>query len=363
MLDRKSLVLLASLFGFALASTSVYAHTYKDEVAPTNNFVMPVTIPNLKPGFEFSIAAIALAPSASNLNYAIYNKALPLLSPNWREQELNPGYSGAFELGVRYIFANQNANDIQLDWTHLNSRTTGNISADGIQFFIGPDYEIGPDAASIRNASGSATFRYDMVNLDAGQFLSFGQHVMMRFFGGLSAGSLQEEVKATFTGTNITAPVGPFSFSSDTTSNFTGIGPRAGMEMSYRANNGFGILGEAAVSALIGGSHSTMRFSTTTSLFTNNPQSIVDQNTTQVIPGFDAKLGISYQHECSRGSLFTIQAGYQAAVYINAINQYSPGTYVATEPVQTGGLFVSTMNHTQSNYSVQGPFVKFAVQF
>lgn len=361
MLRKKSSL---TLFAFALAcgAPSVYAYT----ALPAQEN-LSVFLPRLQPGFEFNITALALKPGASNLNYVIYNKELPAQSPTWTEKELRPGYAAAFALGARYIFPA--ARDINLSWIHLNSTTTAAVATPSIDFFLGPDYEIGPAALNIRDAAGKAQFKYDVVNLDVGQWVNFGEQVAMRFFGGLSNTYLREQVDATYSGRTITGDFqGPFKTNQEVTSDFTGLGPRVGIAGNYNMANGFGFLGEAAISALIGSSYAKTTYTSSAqqleALYHQNinHQFIKDQNVTQVIPGLDAKLGVNYKQRLQNGMVLTVQGGYQAAVYVNAINQFIPGSLVLGTPISTGGIFVATMRHTQSNYSVQGPFLEAMLQ-
>jgi len=365
MLIRK-LFRMLSVLSITLSCVTVYAA----DITTLNDINSPkLIIPDLKPGFGFTIAALWLKPGASNLNYVIYNKGLPLQSPSWTEQELHPSYSPAFELGLRYVFPNTSGADATLDWTHLYSNTSSSVAADGTSYFLGPDYEIGPSGIPIRNATGNVKFRYDVINLNIGQFISFGQHVDMRFFGGLSTGFLREEVVANYTGNTVGTYAGPFNLNQDVTSNFTGVGPRAGIHVDINTNMGLGFIGEAAASALIGSMSSKTSYITSAQQLlilysqATNYQTIIDQNVYQVIPGFDAKLGVSYKHALTNNTLLTLAAGYQAAVYINAISQYVPASLVAGQPLETGGIFVATMSHTLSNYSVQGPFLNITLQF
>ncbi len=359
MLGKKSFVLLSTL-GLAVSSMTSYA-----DKASTSSHSFEITTPEVRHVVEYSVALIGLKPAATNLNYVIYNKELPVQSPTWIEKEIDTQMTAAFELGIKYHFSA--GRYVSLDWTHLNSSSDNAISAPNASYFLGPDYEIGPDGIEIRHAVGSAQFKYDVINLNAGQALDFGQHVETRFFMGLSNGYLREQVNATYSGvTIITTPghFGPFSTKQKVTANFTGIGPRFGFDASYLTDRGFVFFGEAAASALIGSNYSkTAYISSSQELLdlygqTVNYQTIKDQHVTQVIPGFDGKLGVSYEHLFSHDVLLTLSAGYQAAVYINAISQYIPASLVSNEPMQTGGIFVDTMSHTLSNYSVQGPFLK-----
>jgi hypothetical protein len=118
------------------------------------------------------VTALILKPGASNLNYVIYNKALPVQSPSWTEKEISPGFGKAFALSLGYrLFEGKNLN---LEWVHLNTHDSATISAPNEQYFLGPDYEIGPNSIPIRQASGNSQFKYDLINLNAGQFIDFG---------------------------------------------------------------------------------------------------------------------------------------------------------------------------------------------
>jgi len=91
--------------------------------------------------------------------------------------------------------------------------------------------------------------------------------------------------------------------------------------------------------------------------------------TTQVIPCLDAKLGASYALSVGRFGLFKCEAGYQAALYINVINQFSltevdNTTNMFTMPFEgTAAVFLRTAVELQSNFFVHGPYVKFSLDF
>ncbi|MHB1947853.1 MAG: Lpg1974 family pore-forming outer membrane protein [Gammaproteobacteria bacterium] len=355
-----------SILSLAITSIPSYATTTVTPSVPNNHYFF-VSVPNLRPGIKVSGGAVWLKPGASNLNYVIYNKELPTQSPSWAEREVRPSFSPGFELGLRYSFPHSAAKDIALNWTHLSTSDSASTAAPDASYFLGPDYEIGPLGLVIRNATGKAKFNYDVVNLDVGQYISFCDQVQLRFFGGLSAGFLREDLISTYVGTKTGLFAGPFSTRQDSYSNFTGVGPRAGIHADFNAGYGFGFLGEAAVSALIGSLYSRTDFtSSAVELFdlygqTINKQTINDQRVYQVIPGLDTKLGIQYKYAFNNCILLTAKAGYQAAVYTNAISQYLPGTLVAGEGIETGGIFVATMSHRLSNYSVQGPFLNLSL--
>ena len=142
------------------------------------------------------------------------------------------------------------------------------------------------------------------------------------------------------------------------------------MDATYNMHCGFGFLGEAGAAALFGTQASNTNYLGTSQTLINagypvpNPQYISDQHVFQVIPGFDAKLGVDYKHAFQNGKELTISTGYQAAVYINAISQYLPGTLVTSKGLSTGSIYVQSMNHVLSNYSIQGQFfLKLSLHF
>lgn len=356
MLERKSLislVILECILGSAIA--------HADPSVKTNSMNYGYTPYQI----EFNFTALALRPSATNLNYVIYNKELPVQSPSWEEKELRPNYAFAFELGSRYI---NNGRDVAINWVHLNSTTSDYTVAPDASYFLGPDYEIGPTGLPNRDATGKVTFQYDVINLEVGQTLIPSEQIGLRFFGGISNAYLREKVNAFYYGNVLTGEfAGPFTTDQTVTSNFTGIGPRIGMSADYQFGCGFSLLGEGAVSALVGSVHAKTNYlSTSQELLiqysqAENAQFIKDQSLTQVIPGFDTKLGLSYKYVTSNNIGLDVQAGFEAAVYVNAINQYLPESLV--QPSSTGGIFVDTMSHTLSNYTVQGPYLKASVVF
>lgn len=323
-----------------------------------------VDLPSLRPGFVVDGSALWFQPSATNLNYVIYNKFQPTPSPRWLERELNPNYDPGFEIGIRYIIPECAENDVYLNWTRFNSTTSGATIAPNSNYFLGPDYIIGPPGGTIRRADGQVQFRLDVINLEFGQYFDF-RRLKMRFFAGLSNPYLREEIKTTFSGAGI---FGRFTMLQDVNVKFTGVGPRIGMEGTYPVGYGFGFMGEGAVAAMIGSLSTATNFTGNSQTGShNNHQFLKDQTTTQVIPGFDAKLGMNYKYEFANCMSLTATLGYQAAVYINAISQYLPGSLLNLPGVpsdfSSGGLFVATVNHTLSNYSVQGPFFNLAVAF
>lgn len=303
--------------------------------------------------FTVNAALLYLQPNSGSLEYGTLVSPLPLPSPNWANQSINPNLSPAFRIGLRYAF--DDANDVQLNWTHLQATDSSSFTAKPNQM-VGPYYEIGPDSNAFKIANGTARFGYDAINLDAGHLWRAGCPFQVRFFGGLQVAQVHQNLSASFR-----SPSGANANGFTTNSMFTGVGPRLGMNASYKLGD-FQFLGEAAGSALIGQGISRMDYTATSpqqaglGIPLNNPQSLVSPNATQVIPCIDARLGAAYITPLTRYGIFRVEAGYQAAVYVNAVSSYSITGVVLPPAPQSVGVFLESAQHLYSNFMVQGPY-------
>jgi hypothetical protein len=355
------------------------AHAQDNHGSPDNesaafNFYVPETSAT----FETSGSLLFLQPGGGNLVYGTVVNPFPFLSPHWADQAVSPDFSPAFNVGMRYIFDCGCA--IQLDWTHLNSYDTAStqvstpltldqLSGSSSIQAIGPPFLIGPPVPWA-SATAVAHFDYDSVNLEAELFLNVGSHVQVRPFAGIQWTRINESLSTHFRSAD-----GSLSFLDVSQSLFNGVGPRLGMELHYLAGN-LDLLGGIAGSTLIGPRQSRMDMyantpADTAAGLTPNFQFLTSPSTTQVIPCIDARLAASYAIPLGNFGIFKCEAGYQAAVYINAINQYSltevensltadaPG-----KPETTGStVFLRTALEYQSNFFVHGPFLKLSLQF
>lgn len=350
----------------------------QDSQGPLGNEIVALTIgvPQTSATLETSVSLLFLQPGSGNLMYGTMVNPFPFLSPHWTNQAVRPDFSPTFNVGTRYTF--DGGGDIHVDWTHLNTYDSsfshvgtpyalGQIAGPPTVQSLGPPFLIGPPVP-FADALAVAHFAYDAVNLDAGLLLSLGSHVQVRPFVGLQWSRISESITANFRS-------GDLAFTDVSRSLFNGVGPRLGMEFQYIAGN-LGLLGGIAGSTLIGTRQSNMEFFANTPSnalagLATNYQYLTSPNSTQVIPCIDAKLAANYAMALGDLGVLKFEAGYLAAVYINAVNQYSlsevensltadqPGT-----PETTGSaVFLRTAVETQSNFFVHGPFAKLAFQF
>jgi hypothetical protein len=301
-----------------------------------------------RPHFEVSGSLLYLQPGAGNLEYGTLVTPLPLATPNWANQSLQPDFSPAFRLGLGYMPSE--SNDIQLNWTHLNSTANGSFSAGPTQM-VGPPYLIGPESALYKIANGSVRSAYDAVNLDGGHTVCVECSYQLRAFGGVEFARIGQTLSGLFQ-----SPDGAASDGYTTHSLFTGVGPRLGVKGQYDLGN-FQFIGEAAAAALVGASQSQINFATNSPTVGPNNQALISPNAKQVVPSIDARLATAYTFPLTGYGLFKIELGYRAAVYFNVISQYSLTNVPTMLTLPPVGIYLATEQHLQGNFTTQGPYL------
>lgn len=296
--------------------------------------------------FEISGSLSYLQPGAGDLEYGTLITPLPITTPNWANQSLKPGFSPTFRVGARYMPSA--SDDIEVNWTHLNSTANGSFSGTPAQM-VGPPYLIGPESALYENGSGTVRSAYDAVNLDGGHTFCVECPFQLRAFGGVEFARVGQTMTGLFQSADGTDASGYTNHSL-----FTGVGPRLGLKGQYALGD-FGLIGEFAGAALIGSSHGSIDFLTITPGVGINNQALTSPNSTQVVPSIDGRLATSYTFPPSYYGQFKIELGYQAAVYFNAVSQYALTQIPTTVPPV--GVFLATEQHSLGNFTDQGPYL------
>jgi len=128
--------------------------------------------------------------------------------------------------------------------------------------------------------SGNANYRtakYNVVNVEMGQHVDFGEMVDMRFHGGIQYADFQQEAGA-----------------ASTSREDKGIGPRFGFDASYDFGNGFMFTGGSDVALLA--AQSSINGTNT------------DNDT--ILTNLGGNIGVAYMHAMAQGDL-TLDVGYQ----------------------------------------------------
>lgn len=301
----------------SLAAAGLAASLGAYAAVPTGAAPFQVVVPNLKSGIEVTLEGLYVQPTNSDLDYLTSVTTIATGVTSSSVSTVDPSYDFGFRVGLGYIFPDS-GNDVQADWTHFDQATNESQSFAGANFDVFSKPGIEYDSTLSTNnlaVNSSADFDYDAVNLTVGQYLSLGTRLQTRLFAGARYAELQNNITDTYTGVVATTNVAEVDYYN---SKFTGVGPTFGVDASYHIANCFGLVGHLAASLLVGRveASSTINSTPTTTL------NVSADNQTRVVPGFDAKLGLDYsipfQNDASR---FTIEAGYQATQYVDAIDR------------------------------------------
>jgi hypothetical protein len=347
-----------------LMFSSSFAAPMKDDNS------LKIAVPDLKPGFEFNISALYLQPLANNLGWSVTTTVLPIPSPNWKVNVIEPDFSAGFNLGASYYFVNPGT-DVQLNWSHLNSNDRDEVFVNPASQWVSPFSQTGTPPTQTGQITGISLlkvgnvrlrFNYDSVNLDMGKYIHIGSNLQTRLFTGLSSLFLKEEINSTFHG----LPTLPL-FNFNNTSKFNGLGPRLGVTNKYDFYHRIQLVGQLAGSILYGRMQPAQYKFTGTSIelilagINVNYEGLSNPSVNQLVPALDAKLGLSYTYIIRQASELTIELGYMGAAYFDALSSYETNNNVI--PIDSGSLSTASAKHTQSNFTVGGPYISANIRY
>lgn len=259
---------------------------------------------------------------------------------------IDPGHSPGFELGANYALQ-QSSYNVSVNWMHIGTsdssskQASENTDITTVEF-VAPPYDVGPSVFGIKRADSTVTTNFNQISMDFGKLIDCGNQITVRIFTGISMLNISQNLKTTFSdyagspivpGQAYALPADPrYYFTTKNTSDYLGFGPNIGVNLQYQNANGLGIVGQFSGSLTAGSISANDAFTSASArLFAlgidPSKQSITAPNSTQLVPGFDSKLGLFYGHTW-RDIALTIEGGYRFAYFVNAIETISPDTLV-----------------------------------
>jgi len=226
------------IYTCALSSLTILA------VTGTAAFAEQATIaPTLEGGVTAAIGAMYVVPSAANDDYATSGSLLGGSELAGSTLNVDPDYEFGLLASLGYVFDNT-ANAVELAYRGLfDSSSTSSASVTGGDVILPQFPEDGFDEAKSK-----LEYEYHSVDLMFSQFMNLGEHVQVRFSAGASYVDLEQKQSSDF-GLSLVPSV---AYNETTKSEYTGFGPRVGIDGRYDFGQGFGILAGGSAAYYLG---------------------------------------------------------------------------------------------------------------
>jgi hypothetical protein len=350
----------------------------------TDQNVKKTTVNNYNQSNIF-IGLLYLKPHSQNLNYAYWVSGLQPYYQSWHAQTLQPNNSPALELAFNYAIPDSTYNT-SIDWMHMSSTTWGSKQASTTTNsktleLIGPPYEMSPPVFGVKKASSSVKFDFDNIQFNFGKIFNYSSRLHSKVMGGIDILHVNQTMITIFSdmaGANATPysyalpPDPSFSNKSNSKSKYVGAGLDIDINVEYEIAQGIGLIGQGIGLLTAGTINTQQQFTGTSASLTalgigTSRQDITTPNHTQIVPGFDGKLGLFYHYTGTKFINLTIEAGYRMLTFLNVISTIKPNTLVqpgtdaAVPEFSTGTMALVSVVKEDSFFSLSGPYVNFKV--
>ncbi|MDF1827901.1 MAG: Lpg1974 family pore-forming outer membrane protein [Legionellaceae bacterium] len=265
--------------------------------------------------WDFGARALYLTPaySAGDYRYA----AVDNTTGQYEDFNQNRGWGFFLEGSFHY----ETGSDVSLNLYHFAKSMKKDFDGD-FNFFRGREVEIGVS---------NITPQWDALNLEFGQYVSFGENKHVRFHGGLQYARIT--IAENLSGSNPSGLHDNFSFNFKRKSLYNGFGGRVGIDMTYDLGHDMGVYSNFAAAILAG--YDKARYA-----FEDNTQIPLALNASKVaiVPEVEAKLGIKYDYGMAMGDL-TFDLAWMWFNYFNATQAIPSNFITRTTPPTVAGDF------------------------
>lgn len=222
-------------------------------------------------------------------------------------------------------------------------------------------FESSISAAQVRQKT-----TYQTVDLWLSHDFCLNYGIIFQVLGGLDLFSLNEELKANYSGTNTNLET-PADIVDNVKfeNHFLGVGPQIGIQSLVPIIGGFGVVASIGGGVLIGDSDSDYsdHFSNPGSTGINFfPFQDKVNNAFRFVPDLVGKVGVQYSHAFNNQTAIVLTAGYQGEKYFSAADDSTLIENIV-DPADLGvGVSLANKNR-YADFAIGGPFVSLVVHF
>lgn len=363
-----------------------------------------ISIPQLQGGLIAGITGLYVEPGSSHgdLDYVSVNNNSTSANPQLQAKAVEPGFDFGWGANLGYMFANT-GNDVNLSYWHLNTSDSDSTNAPAGGSLNSINSPLIVKALQLSGitffntqASAKADFRFNQVDLAAGQYINVGSRLQLHPFIGLRYADVKRTLNSNYAGFSPSASSngGTFTSASGTatatltstfstsglitneavteTSDFDGIGPMAGMNFDLPITGGLGLQGGFSGALLAGDVDSKLQAvaSVNGGSISQSPPPVINitfvpgsaqfnfsSESRRIVPNLDANLGAYYRFTFENQSDVTLGVNYQVAEYWNALDRLKTNVnivYPTDNQIQVPIFSVGPLTHQTANAFVQG---------
>lgn len=327
---------LSIVVGLSMANLIAFAGTSGNEI------VIPTGTPLIAPESEgvWSVGLEALYLNSNTPAYQYANTG-PITSGTVDNETVSAGWGWGGEVDVTYLFPHSST-DLSASYMYVGQDNSDTLTSDGTRTsFVGGIFF----AAPFSSMTGSVDQTLNAATLTIGQWFNINRLALHPFIG-LAFSDIDLDGQST--GYNIFDPAVADGTNSGHT-DFTGVGPRAGINGAFNLGKGFTLVGTFAGDLLVGSSSTEFPYVQ----YTGTPSSgeLDTENYTSIVPELDAKLGLGYLHNFNLKTSLNIEAGYQVINYFNAVHFNALSAF-----------FTNSINEA-SDVNYNGPYARLQLNF
>lgn len=320
---------------------------------------------------------IYMRPLNTNLEYArVIDTILQEASPNFvnaKEQCIKTKFSSGYQIFASYIAPRCDCCytwDLRASYMAINnSKSTSTRAKDSLFIIPVGTFIPGNNLRRVLFASAKVKYKYQAVDAEFGWRMQCECPFSLRAFAGIRWANLKEKYSAFYTDpADITNSNLVFETSYKRAAKFDGVGPRIGFNANWIVGSGFGLFGDFGAQLLIAKKRGDL---TQLSLDPLADQDLPLNLTwtekfckkTAIIPNFDIKLGATLKYTCFNCVALSMQGGYRALYFINALENVQITGNNTDADIGVERLRQSTTLATDEDFGLIGWFVNAGIEF